>query len=277
MNLRKTFNNLGLLVLLMAGLSVYSCDGEVSTSSGGKSGGTVTSDEGVKIHTFRVINSFPHDTEAFTQGLVFDQGEFFEGTGLRGRSSLRRVDLRTGDGLVILELSSQFFGEGITTFDGKIAQLTLSSNVGFVYDRASFEKLSEFSYPTAGWGITYDGENLIMSDGTATIRFLDPQSFEVVRSIEVFGDDGPVTGLNELEFIKGEIYANIFPTEIIVIISSATGKVTGFIDLIGILSAEERTANAVTNGIAYDSVNDRLFVTGKLWPKVFEIALVPID
>ena len=234
--------------------------------------------DGIPVSTFKVVNSFPHDTDAFTQGLVLDNGVLYEGTGLNGKSSLRRVDLETGGVLQNLNLSPQYFGEGITVLGDKIYQLTWNTNVGFIYDKDSFNLLGEFSYPTQGWGITHDGENLIMSDGTSTIHFLDPQTFENIRDLSVFDANGPVTGLNELEFIKGEIYANVFPTDRIARISPSTGRVIGWIDLTGLLSDEDRNGNnAVLNGIAYDETDDRSFVTGKLWPLLFEIKLVSAD
>ena len=236
------------------------------------------SNEGIPVSTFKVVSSFPHDTDAFTQGLVSDNGVLYEGTGLNGKSSLRRVDLETGGVLQSLNLSPQYFGEGITVLGDKIYQLTWDTNVGFIYEKASFDLLGEFSYPTQGWGITNDGRYLIMSDGSSILHFLDPQTFENIRDLPVFDTNGPVTGLNELEFIKGEIYANVFPTDRIARISPSTGRVIGWIDLTGLLNEKDRNGNnAVLNGIAYDESDDRLFVTGKLWPKIFEIKLVPVD
>jgi glutamine cyclotransferase len=230
------------------------------------------------VYTYKVVNAYPHDRNAFTQGLVFEDGTLYEGTGLRGRSTLRRVDLETGEILQIRELPDQLFGEGLTIHGDKIIQLTWQSNIGFVYDKDSFELLQEFNYPTEGWGITHDGKRFIMSDGTSTLHFLDLETLEEVGRIEVHDNHGPVTRLNELEYVRGEIYANIWQTDRIARISPQTGQVTGWIELEGLLSAEDRSEPVdVLNGIAYDAENDRLFVTGKLWPRLFEIELIPLE
>ena len=231
----------------------------------------------ITFYTYKVINTYPHENNAFTQGLVFENGFIYEGTGLYGSSTLRKVELETGNILQIHELPSQFFGEGITIFENKIVQLTWRSNVGFVYDKDSFELKQEFNYQTEGWGITYDGKRLIMSDGTATLHFLDPITFEKNGSLEVYKNNIPLTSLNELEYIKGEIYANVWKTNSIARIEPQTGKVIGWIELTGLLSPEDYSKQPVDvlNGIAYDAKNDRLFVTGKLWPKLFEIELIP--
>jgi glutamine cyclotransferase len=229
----------------------------------------------IPVYTYNITNTYPHDPDAFTQGLVFEDGVLYEGTGLYGQSTLRRVELETGDILQIRELSAEFFGEGITTYGNEIIQLTWQSKVGFVYDKDGFELLQQFSYSTEGWGITYDGERLIMSDGTSTLHFLDPQTFEEISQLAVFDDNGPVTRLNELEYVQGEIYANVWQTDRIAIIASETGRVIGWVDLDGLLTAEDRSEPVdVLNGIAYDAEADRLFVTGKLWPKLFEIDLI---
>jgi len=230
----------------------------------------------VPVYTYVIVNVYPHDRDAFTQGLVFKDGVLYESTGLYGHSTLRRVELETGNVLQVRELPAEYFGEGVTIYEDWIIQLTWLSNVGFVYDKDTFELLREFSYPTEGWGITHDGERLIMSDGTSTIYFLDPQSFEQTGQLEVFDGDSLVTRLNELEYIKGEIYANVWQTDRIARISPETGQVIAWVDLEGLLPAEDRLEPVdVLNGIAYDAENDRLFVTGKLWPKLFEIKLVP--
>jgi len=227
-------------------------------------------------YTYNVVNVYPHDPNAFTQGLVIEQGVLYEGTGLYGGSTLRRVDLETGNVLQSYVLSNEFFGEGITVFGDKIIQLTWQNQKGFVYDKHSFDLLQEFSYPTEGWGITTDGSQLIMSDGTATLYFLDPETFETVGQVEVH-DDGPVTNLNEREYINGEIYANIWRTDKIAIINPQTGQVTAWIDLTGIYTPESSDPNSVLNGIAYDAEGDRLFVTGKLWSQLFEIELIAVE
>jgi glutamine cyclotransferase len=225
---------------------------------------------------YEIVNTYPHDREAFTQGLVYENGILYEGTGLKRHSQLRKVELQTGKVLQKYELPDEYFGEGITIFGDRIIQLTYQSNVGFVYDKETFELLGEFHYPTEGWGITHNGKHLIMSDGTPMLHFLDPETFEQIRSAMVFDEDEPVWGLNELEFIEGQIYANIWRSDRIVRIEPLTCKVTARIDMKGLLSPQERNEKVdVLNGIAYDANNKRIFVTGKLWPKLFEIKLVP--
>ena len=225
-------------------------------------------------YTYIIVNVYPHDRTAFTQGLIFEDGVLYESTGLYNHSTLRRVELETGKVLQLYALPNQFFGEGITVFDDKIIQLTWKSNRGFVYDKNSFDLLLEFSYPTEGWGITHDGSRLIMSDGTATLYFLDPQTFKKVGQVEVH-DNGPVAGLNELEYIQGEVYANIWKEENIAIINPQTGQVKAWIDLRGIRDLENGDTANVLNGIAYDAKENRLFVTGKRWSQLFEIQLIP--
>ena len=228
--------------------------------------------------TYKVVNAYPHDRNASTQGLVFENGVLYEGTGQRGRSTLRRVELASGDVLQIRKVPDRLFGEGIAIFGERVIQLTWQSGVGLVYDKSSFELLEEFNYPTEGWGITYDGKRLIMSDGTSTLRFLDATAFEEIGRIEVRDKDKPVTRLNELEYVQGEIYANVWKTDRIARIAPDTGDVIGWIELAGLLSPEDRGEPVdVLNGIAYDAENDRLFVTGKLWPRLFEIELIPLE
>ena len=228
--------------------------------------------------SYRVVNTYPHDENAFTQGLIFADGFLYEGTGLRGRSSLRRVALETGAVLQRVDLAREYFGEGITLFGNEIVQLTWQSNLGFVYDKDSFALIGDFPVPTEGWGITHDGVRLIMSDGSADLRFLDPYTLEFTGSVAVYDAQGPVELLNELEYIDGLVYANVWKTDRIARIAPETGEVMGWIDLTGLLPAQDRTWKTdVLNGIAYDAAQDRLFVTGKLWPKLFEIALVPVD
>ena len=229
----------------------------------------------IPVYTYQVLNTYPHDMSAFTEGLVFEDGVLYEGTGLYGYSNLRRVELETGKVLQIRELPSQYFGEGITIYKNKIIQLTWKSHLGFVYDKYNFKLLQEFNYPNEGWGITYDGNCLIMSDGTSILHFLDPETFEEISQIEVHENNIPVTKINELEYVQGEIFANIWLTERIARINPLTGQVTGWIDLKGILSPEDRSEKVdVLNGIAYDAKNNRLLVTGKFWPKLFEIELI---
>jgi glutamine cyclotransferase len=227
------------------------------------------------VFTYRVVNSYPHDSGAFTQGLVFSGGVMYEGTGLKGRSSLREVDLETGDVVRIHRLEDVYFGEGITVWEDTIVQLTLSSGRGFIYDAATFELLRDFTYTTGGWGITTDGERLIMSDGTSMLHFLDPHTFERVGQVIVKDGMRPVIGLNELEYINGEVFANVWQTDWIARISPATGKIDSWVDLSGLLPPEDRQGADVLNGIAYDAAGKRLFVTGKFWPRLFQIELVP--
>jgi len=226
-------------------------------------------------YTYTVVNVYPHDQTAFTQGLVFEDGTLYEGTGLWGQSSLRRVELETGNVTQLYELPDDLFGEGITIFGDKIIQITWQNHAGFVYDKNSFDLLQEFTYSTEGWGITNDGNNLIMSDGTANLYFLDHKTFQIIDHVEVH-DEMPVEKLNELEYIDGMVYANIWMTEKIAIINPETGQVTGWINLEGLKAAEHPAAN-VLNGIAYDQNNMRLFVTGKLWSNLYEIELVPTE
>jgi glutamine cyclotransferase len=257
----------GLFALLAAAFA-FSCLSLVGCSVPGNS-------DGIPVYTYNITNAYPHDRNAFTEGLVFEDGALYEGTGLFEQSTLRRVELETGAVLQIRELPDQFFGEGITIYGDKIIQLTWQSNVGFVYDKNSFELLEEFHYSTEGWGITHNGTCLIMSDGTSTLHFLDPQTFTEIGQLQVFDNDNPVTRLNELEYVQGEIYANVWQTDLIARIAPETGRVVGWVDLRGLLTAEDRSEPVdVLNGIAYEAVTDRLFVTGKWWPKLFEIELI---
>lgn len=224
---------------------------------------------------YRVVHAYPHDSRAFTQGLIYLDGHLYESTGLKGESSLRMEDLDSGKIEQYAAAPAQYFGEGLASWGSTLIQLTWQSGIAFVYDRFSFRLLRTFHYPGEGWGLTQDGKRLILSDGTSTLRFLDPATFREVRRITVRSNGVPVTRLNELEYIHGEIYANIWYSDRIARISPASGKVLGWIDLSGLLSSGERTnPDAVLNGIAYDAQHDRLFVTGKLWPKIFEIKIV---
>ena len=227
------------------------------------------------VYGYKIINAYPHDRNAFTQGLVFDDGFLYEGTGICGDSTLRKVELETGEVIKLYPLPAKFFGEGVTLWEDKLIQLTWRSRVCFVYDKESFLLLREFAYPTEGWGITHDENRLIMSDGTSTLHFLDPDTFEELGRIEVHDCGVPITHLNELEYVKGDIYANVWPTNRIARISPETGQVVWWIDLEGMLSEEDRSQPIdVLNGIAYDAKHERLFITGKYWPKLFEIELM---
>lgn len=227
-------------------------------------------------YTFRVVEIFPHDPNAFTQGLVYLDGKLYEGTGRWGESTLREVALETGAVLRSRPLDAQYFGEGITILNDTVYQLTWQEQTGFVYDRATFEPSQTFTYSHEGWGITHDGTRLIVSDGTATIRFWDPNTLQETGNISVRDHEGPVNRLNELEYVDGEIWANIWLTDLIARISPETGDVLGYIDLTGLLDTSALAQPAdVLNGIAFDSATGRLFVTGKLWPSLFEIEVIP--
>ena len=230
----------------------------------------------VTTYQYEVVNTYPHDGAAFTQGLVYHQGQLYESTGLQGQSSLRRVELETGRVLRKTDIPQQYFGEGLALFDNKFIQLTWISGVAFQYDFNSFEQVNTFRYPGEGWGITNDDQQLIMSDGTADIRFLDPTNFQEKRRVTVTDRGRTINRLNELEYIKGEIWANVWYTDRIVRIQPSTGYVIGWIDLAGLLSPADAQGKSdnVLNGIAYDAERNRIFVTGKLWPKLFEIRVV---
>lgn len=216
------------------------------------------------LYTYQVVATYPHDPKAFTQGLVWDNGVLYESTGLKGQSSLRRVDLKTGRVLQRRVVNSRYFAEGLALLNNQLIQLTWQEKTGFVYDRRTFRQVRTFRYETEGWGLTHDGKQLIMSDGSATLRYLDPKTFAVVRTITVNENGRPISQLNELEYVKGEIFANVWQTNLVAQIDPATGRVVGWIDLSTLLSESERAKTDVLNGIAYDPKGDRLFVTGKL-------------
>ncbi|HEV3306004.1 MAG TPA: glutaminyl-peptide cyclotransferase [Candidatus Sulfotelmatobacter sp.] len=226
-------------------------------------------------YTFKIVRTFPHDSNAFTQGLAYRDGFLYEGTGLQGRSSLRKVRLETGEVARQVDLAPQFFGEGITLVKNEVVQLTWQSHVGFVYNVSDFRLLRQFSYTGEGWGLATDGREIFMSDGTPEIRVLDPSTLAEKRRFTVRDGTAAVKELNELEFVEGEIFANVWQTDRIARISPRNGEVVGWIDLKGLLSPVYRLqSGAVLNGIAYDSERKRLFVTGKLWPNIFQIELV---
>ena len=227
-------------------------------------------------YTFTVVRVFPHDTSAYTQGLAYHDGFLYEGTGLTGRSSLRKVRLETGEVVQRVDLGAEFFGEGITIVKDKVLQLTWTSEVGFVYDLNSFHLLRKFSYLGQGWGLAANGDEVFLSDGTSEIRVLDAERFQEKRRLKVHDRSTLIDQLNELEFVDGQLFANVWHSNRIARISPQTGEVVGWIDLTGLLSpVYRREPEAVLNGIAYDSVQKRLFVTGKLWPNIFEIRLSP--
>ncbi len=236
----------------------------------------ITAPARVQNFSFQVVNSYPHDPDAFTQGLVFHQGLLYESTGLNTRSSIRKVDLQTGEVIKKVDIESQFFGEGLALFNRRAYQLTWQSQRGFIYDPETLQLINTFSYTGEGWGLTNNESSLIMSDGTNRIRFLNPDTFEVQRIISVYDGSKAIDNLNELEYIKGEIYANVWQTDRIARIDPQNGRITAWIDLSGLLPPEDRRQHVDwLNGIAYDESSDRIFVTGKLWPKLFEIKLKP--
>ena len=228
----------------------------------------------IPSYTYNIVRSFPHDRGAFTQGLIVRDGFFYEGTGMNGKSGIRKVRIETGEVVDLKPLGAEYFGEGITEWKGSIVQLTWQNQIGFVYDMNTFERTRTWTYKGEGWGLTHDGTRLIMSDGTARLRFIDPDTLKETGRITVRDRRGPVLGLNELEYVKGDIFANIWGSDRIARISPTDGRVVGWIDLSGLLAASERPGTDVLNGIAYDEAADRLFVTGKWWPRVFEIKLV---
>jgi len=236
------------------------------------------SQAGVPEYTYEVVHSYPHDRTAFTEGLFYLDGFLYESTGIEGASSVRKVRLETGEVVQRHDLPSAYFGEGIINWKDRLIQLTYKTEVGFVYNLSTFETERRFEYPGEGWAMTQDGKNIFMSDGTAQIRIWDPETLQELRRITVTDQGQPVPNVNELEWVKGEIYANIWETDRIARIDPATGRVVGWIDLAGLLSPNERLAGPegtdVLNGIAYDAKGNRLFVTGKRWPKLFEIRLV---
>ena len=264
-------NRRAIVLVVLLSLTSFNCQ----TSPIGNLSGNKTAGKGsVAKYGYEVVNTWPHDTEAYTQGLVFNDGKLLESTGRVGRSSLRQVELETGKVLKKVDVPNPYFAEGITLLKGKIYQLTWQHQLGFIYDAWTFEKIGQFNYQGEGWGLANDGKSLILSDGTNRIRFLDPDNFQVRKTIAVVDGGRPVNEINELEYIQGEIYANIWHEERIARIDAETGRVLAWIELAGLLSRSETgEEEAVLNGIAYDETNGRLFVTGKLWPKLFEIRL----
>jgi glutaminyl-peptide cyclotransferase len=224
-------------------------------------------------YSYAVVHTYMHDPGAFTQGLEYADGFLYEGTGLNGRSTIRKVKLDSGEVVQQRAIGREHFGEGITLFRSELYELTWQSHVAFQYDRVTFSPTRTFNYTGEGWGLTHDEQSLIMSDGSASLRVLDPATFTERRRITVTDGGAPVARLNELEYVKGEIFANVWQTDRIARIAPATGKVVGWIDLDGLLAPADRAGVDVLNGIAYDAKGDRLFVTGKLWPKLFEIKI----
>jgi glutaminyl-peptide cyclotransferase len=225
------------------------------------------------VYEYTIVHTFPHDRTAFTQGLQYLDGVLYEGTGQNGQSSIRKVKLETGEVVQKRDLAAQHFGEGIVVVGSELFQLTWQSQIAFVYDRQTFAPKRTFNYTGEGWGLTSDGKNLVMSDGSDALRIIDPATFAERRRVKVTAAGTAVRNLNELEYVKGEIFANIWQTDSIARIDPSTGKVTGWVDLRGLLSPADRAGTDVLNGIAYDAAGDRLFVTGKWWPRLFEVKL----
>ena len=226
----------------------------------------------VPKYGYQILNIYPHDSNAFTQGLILVDGKLLESTGQEGSSSLRSVELATGKILKKVDVPVPYFAEGMTVLNGKVYQLTWMHNVGFIYDAQTLDRVGQFNYQGEGWGLTTDGQSLIMSDGSNRLKFLDPASYRVTKTLSVLDGTTAVNQLNELEFIQGEIYANIWHSDRIAVIDPQSGRVKAWIDLTGMMpEGELRDGEAVLNGIAYDQANDKLYVTGKLWPRLFEI------
>jgi len=233
----------------------------------------------IPVYGFVVKNTYPHDPEAFTQGLFFRDGYLYESTGQNGKSSIRKVELKSGKVVQKQDLPPDVFGEGSTAVGNQLIGLTWTSQVGYVFDLKSFKLKQRFEYVGEGWGLANDARHLYMSDGSSFIRILDPKTMKEVRRIQVTAEGTPINQLNELEVVDGELYSNIWGTDVIARIDKDSGKVIGWINLTGLLPKDQRgtsSPDAVLNGIAWDGKSQRLFVTGKLWPKLFEIELVPL-
>jgi glutamine cyclotransferase len=227
---------------------------------------------GIPVYYYEVVHTYPHDPRAFTEGLFYLNGFLYESTGIVGESSVRRIKLETGEILQAHEVPVPYFGEGIINWKGRLLQLTYQTQVGFIHDLATFAPIGEFKYPGEGWALTQNGKKIIMSDGTPELRFWDPESLQETSRLAVTAEGRPLTNLNELEWVKGEIYANVWHTDLIARIDPGTGKVIGWINLVGLWPGSDNEEKTL-NGIAYDAEHDRLFVTGKEWPSVFEIRL----
>jgi glutaminyl-peptide cyclotransferase len=253
--------------ILLAALAMAACACAPSTQAN-ESGA-------IPEYGYEVVHTYPHDRGAFTEGLFYLNGFLYEGTGLEGQSDIRKVKLETGEVVQRHVIPPEYFGEGIIAWKDKLVEMTYKAELGWIYDLNTFEKKGEFHYPGEGWSLTTDGKRLIMDDGTPQLRFWDPETLAETGRLTVTADGQPVNNLNELEWVKGEIFANIWQTDKIARIDPKTGKVVGWIDLTDILSPQDRVEGTdVLNGIAYDAQGDRLFVTGKKWPKLFEIKLV---
>jgi glutaminyl-peptide cyclotransferase len=240
--------------------------------------GLASTHAAVPVGGYKIQRVYPHDTGAFTEGLLYLDGDIIESTGQTGASSIRRVRLADGAVLQSAKAPAEVFGEGVVNWGDRLYSLTWQDEIGFVWDRKTFKRLSNFHYSGEGWALTQSGKQLIMSDGTATLKFLDPKSLKVVRRLQITADGRPVTRLNELEWVKGEIFANVWMTNRIARIDPVTGRVRAWLDLTGLPETLlHGDLDAVLNGIAYDPVQDRLFVTGKMWPHLYQISLSPLE
>ena len=263
-------------VLLVA---LWLCPPAAATDAGGHV--EVTRDRilhqtGIPVFGYKVIRTYPHDTASYTEGLVYLNGAMYEGAGLYGHSMVRKWDLQSGKTLDEVQVDRRYFGEGVTVLGSRIFELTYLGNKGFIYDKDNFKREAEFRYLTQGWGLTHDGSHLIMSDGSSSIQFLDPATLAVTRNIFVTDKVGPVGFLNELEYVEGKLYANVWQTDFIAVIDPGSGNIIGWIDLTGLNPDPKRLVYPlVLNGIAYDTATKHLLVTGKCWPHVYEIELVP--
>jgi glutamine cyclotransferase len=259
---------------LLAYLSFRSGSGEETNKPSANQSATQSEALTAQKAAYEVVATYPHDADAFLQGLVWYDNGFYESTGLYGESSLRRVEFPSGKVLKKIGLSSDLFGEGLALVDNHLVQITWQTHRGFVYDRETFRLIREFTYDTEGWGITYDGKHLIMSDGSSALTYLDPQTYQPIKKLNVTMNGRPVMELNELEFIEGEIWSNVWQEDTILRIDPATGKVTSYLDMRGVLPREFRTGHEdVLNGIAYDAEHKRIFISGKKWPRIIEIKL----
>lgn len=266
----------GKSVILSAAIFLAIASFALVPSSAAYAANNQTQTSPIPVYGYKIINVYPHDRTAYTEGLVYDGKTLYESTGLYGKSTLRQVDLKTGRVQKLYRLSDDIFGEGLTLWKDQLIQLTWKSGIGFVYDRNSFNQTRSFSYSREGWGIANDSRKLIMSDGTDTLYFLNPDTFDDTGSIRVTVNGEPVNLLNELEFVKGKVYANVYYSSRIAVISPETGEVTGWIDLQGLVDRENQLGNVdVLNGIAYEADKDLFIVTGKLWPELFEIEIQP--
>ena len=262
---------LRLILVLVPALFSFQCQPSTNSGSSNKTIEAPANGPTPK-YSYQIVNIFPHDSNAFTQGLILMDGKLLESTGQEGFSSLRRVELESGKVLKKVDVPVPYFAEGLTALNGRLYQLTWQHNTGFIYDAQTFDRLGEFNYQGEGWGLTTDGQSLILSDGSNLLRFIDPAGFRVTRSIRVTDGSAPVRELNELEYVNGEIYANVWHDNRIATIDPQSGHVKAWIDLNGLMPESElQDPEAVLNGIAYDQANDKLIVTGKLWPRLFEI------